>query len=142
MEGKPLDIEFFPGTKPTIVHTPIPVPHDRKKRVKEELDRDVAQGIIEPVPVGTTTTWCSRMVVAPKKDGSTRRTVDLQKLNDATVRETHYTSSPFNQLSLIPAHTRKTVLDAWNIHHRVGPIQILPDPSRIPRITRRIYPSV
>ena len=117
MEGKPLNIEFILGAKPTAVHTPIPVPHHRKKRVNEELDRDVAQGIIEPVRVGTPTTWCSRMVAAPKKDGSPRRTVDLQKLNDATMRETHHTSSPSNQVSMIPAPTRKTVLGAWNRYH-------------------------
>ena len=119
MEGKPLNITFVPGATPTAVHTPIPVPHHWKKRVKADLDRDVALGIIEAVPVGTPTTWCSRMVVAPKKDGSPRRTVDLQKLNDATMRETHHTPSPFNQVSMVPAHTRKTVLDAWNGYHSV-----------------------
>ena len=117
MKGKPLDIAFIPGTKPIAVHTPIPVPHHWKKKVKQDIDRDVALGIIEPVPVGTPTTWCSRMVVAPKKDGSPRRTVDLQKLNAATMRETHHTPSPFNQASLIPAHMRKTILDAWNGYH-------------------------
>lgn len=117
MEGKPMDITFIPGAKPSAVHTPIPVPHHWKKRVKEDLDRDVALDIVEPVPVGTPTTWCSRMVVAPKKDGSPRRTVDLQKLNTATLRETHHTPSPFNQASLVPAKTRKTVLDAWNGYH-------------------------
>ena len=117
MEGKPLKITFVPDATPTAVHTPIPVPHHWKKKVKEDLDRDVALGIIEAVPVGTPTAWCSRMVVAPKKDGTPRRTVDLQKLNDATMRETHHTASPFNQVSMIPAHTRKTVLDAWNGYH-------------------------
>ena len=119
MEGKPLNITFVPGATPTAVHTPIPVPHHWKKRVKADLYRDVALGIIEAVPVGTPTTSCSRMVVAPKKDGSPRRTVDLQKLNDATMRETHHTPSPFNQVSMVPAHTRKTVLDAWNGYHSV-----------------------
>ena len=38
-----------------------------------------------------TTVWCSRMLVAPKKDGSPKRTVDLQKLNAAVMRETQYT---------------------------------------------------
>ena len=57
------------------------------------------------------------MVVAPKKDGSPRRTVDLQKLNKATLRETHHTPSPFNQVSTVPPHTTKTVLDAWNSYH-------------------------
>lgn len=117
MEGKPLDIKFIPSVKLTAIHTPIPVPHYWKKKVKEELDRDVALGVIEPVPVVTPTTWCSRMVVAPKKDGSPKQMVDLQKLNDAIMRETHHTLSPFNQVSMIPAHTRKTVLDAWNGYH-------------------------
>lgn len=117
MVGRPLDITFTPGAKPSAIHTPIPVPHHWKKRVKDDLDRDVALGIIEPVPAGTPTIWCSRMVVAPKKDGSPRRTVDLQKLNAATMRETHHTPSPFNQVSVVPAQTKKTVLDAWNGYH-------------------------
>ena len=117
MTGRPLDIMFTQGAKPSAVHTPIPVPHHWKKRVKQDLDRDVALGIIEPVPTGTPTVWCSRMVVAPKKDGSPRRTVDLQKLNAATRRETDHTPSPFNQVSIVPARTKKTVLDAWNGYH-------------------------
>ena len=116
MTRRPLDITFTQGAKPSAVHTPIPVPHHWKKRVKQDLDRDVALGIIEPVPTGTPTVWCSRMVVAPKKDGSPRRTVDLQKLNTAKMRETHH-NPPFNQVSIVPARTKKTVLDAWNGYH-------------------------
>ena len=93
MAGKPLDIIFVPGAMVTAVHTPIPVPHCWKKRVKQDIDRDVALGIKEAVLVETPTTWCSRMVVAPKKDDSPRRTVDLQKLNAPTMRETHHTPS-------------------------------------------------
>ena len=97
MKGKYLDITLFPGTKQTAVHTSILVPHHWKKRVKQDINRDVALGIIEPVSVGTPTMWCSRIVVAPKKkDGSPRRMVDLQKLNAATQRETHHMLSPFN----------------------------------------------
>ena len=117
MTGRPLDITFARGAKPLAVHTPISVPHHWEKKVKEDLDRDVRLGIIEPVPAGTPTIWCSRMVVAPEKDGSPRRTVDLQKLNAATMRETHHTPSPFNQASIVPARTKKTVLDAWNGYH-------------------------
>ena len=40
-----------------------------------------------------------------------------KKLNAATRRETHHTPSPFNQASVIPANTRKTVLDSWNGYH-------------------------
>lgn len=81
-ERKTMDITFILGAKPSAVHTPIPVPHHRKKRVKEDLDRDVVAGITEPEHHRT---WCSRMVVAPKNDESPRCMVDLQKLNTATL---------------------------------------------------------
>ena len=57
------------------------------------------------------------MIIATKKDGSPRRTVDLQKVNQATLRETHHTPAPFNQVSIIPPYTKKTALDAWNGYH-------------------------
>ena len=79
--GKLMGITFRPDTTPSAVHSPIPIPHHWKKAMKEVLDRDVSLGIIEPVPQGTPTVWCSKMVVTPKKDGTPQRTVDLQKLN-------------------------------------------------------------
>ena len=89
MTSKPLNIHFRPDAEPKAFHCPIPVPHHWKKQVKADLDRDVRLDIIEPVPPGTPTVWCSKMVVVAKKDGSPRRTVDLQHLNAATYRETH-----------------------------------------------------
>lgn len=117
MTGEPVNVRFKKGCSPHAVHTPIPIPHHWKRQVKADIDRDVRLGIIEPVPQGTPTTWCSRMVVAAKKDGSPRRTVDLQQLNKATSRETHHTPTPFNLASTVPANTRKTVVDAWNGYH-------------------------
>ena len=117
MTGSPAGIKFKQGTEPYAIHTPIPVPHHWKEQVKADIDRDVRLGIIEAVPQGTPTEWCSRMVVTAKKDGSPRRTVDLQRLNNATMRETHHTPSPFNLVSTVPAQTRKSVLDAWNGYH-------------------------
>ena len=117
MIGEPIKLHFKEGTTPYAVHTPIPVPHHWKEKVKEDLERDIRLGIIEKVPQGTTTQWCARMVVAPKKNGNPRRTVDLQKLNNATFRETHHTLSPFDLVSTVPTHTWKTVLDAWNGNH-------------------------
>ena len=117
MDGRPLDIHFRPDAEPAAFHCPIPVPHHWKKQVKADLDRDVRLGIIEPVPQGSPTVWCARMVVVAKKDGTPRRTVDLQNLNAATYRETHHTPSPFNQASVVPPGQKKTVLDAWNGYH-------------------------
>ena len=117
MSGEPMNIHFKPECNPVAYHSPIPVPHHWKNKVNADLDRDVRLGIIEPVPPGTPTVWCSRMVIVPKKDGSPRRTVDLQNLNAATYRATHHTASPFNQVSQVPPNTYKTVLDAWNGYH-------------------------
>ena len=117
MSGPPVDIHFLPDVTPEAVHTPIPVPFHWKQQVKADLDQDVRLGIIEPVPQGTPTRWCSRMVVTAKKDGSPRRTVDLTNVNKATLRETHHTPTPFNLVADIPTGTKKTVLDAWNGYH-------------------------
>ena len=117
MSGPPVNIHFLPDATPQAVHTPIPVPHHWKKQVKADLDQDVRLGIIEPVPEGTPTRWCSRMVVTAKKDGNPCRTVDLTNVNKATLRETHHTPTPFNLVADIPTGTKKTVLDAWNGYH-------------------------
>lgn len=120
MTGEPVKVEFKDHHKPYAVHTPIPVPHHWKDRVKEDLDRDVRLGIIEKVPQGTPTEWCARMVVTAKKNGDPRRTVDLQQLNKATLRETHHTPTPFDLVSTVPSSTRKTVVDAWNGYHSLA----------------------
>ena len=83
------------------------------------LDKDVENGIIEPVPVGEPVIWCSPMVVTPKKDGRPRRTVDLQKLNAQCHRETHHCESPFKLACQIPTHKKKTVLDATDGYHAI-----------------------
>ena len=119
MHGPPLKIFIKDGVKPVAAHTPIPIPLHWQKQVKAGLDRDEAIGVIEKVPSGTPTTWCYRMVVVPKKDNSPRRTVNVMPLNQYSVRQTHHTMSPFHQASMVPANTRKTVLDAWNGYHSV-----------------------
>ena len=119
ISGEKMDIHFKPGAVPVAVHTPIPLAHHYADPVHDDMDGDSNMGIIEPVPANTPTRWCSRMVVTPKKDGTPRRTVDLQALNDATFRETHHTPSPFNQVSRVPPHKKKTLLDAWNGYHSV-----------------------
>eukprot|EP00794_Sanderia_malayensis_P020931 gene20931-22985_t len=120
MTGEPMKVEFKDDCKPYAVHTPIPVPHHWKERVKKDLDRDVHLGIIEKVPQCTSTEWCARMVVTAKKNGDPRRTVDLQQLNKATLRETHHTPTLFDLVSTIPTSTRKTVVDAWNGYHSLA----------------------
>lgn len=38
MIGRPLDITFVQGATSSVVHTPIPVPHHWKKKVKQDLN--------------------------------------------------------------------------------------------------------
>ena len=105
--------------KPVAFHTPVKVPLHWSDQVKKDLDRDVSLGIIEPVPINTPTTWCARMVVVAKHDGSPRRTVDFRALNSASQRQTHHTKSPFTLASEVPSNMKKSVLDVWNAYHAV-----------------------
>ena len=70
MEGDPIPIPTDPQAVPYAVHKPIPIPIHWREKVAEDLERDIALGIIEEVPLNTPTTWCARMVVVPKHDGS------------------------------------------------------------------------
>ena len=119
MKGEPLPIPTKNDMKPVAVHTPVAIPLHWEEKVYKDLMRDVALGVIEPVPINTPVTWCSRMVVVPKHSGEPRRTVDLQALNKASVRQTHHTRSPFMLASAVPPGKVKSVLDVWNSFHSV-----------------------
>ena len=69
---KPVHIHLKPDLKPYAVHIPIPVPFHWKEEVKANSDKDMKNGIIEPVPIGEAVSRCSLMVVTPKKDGRLR----------------------------------------------------------------------
>ena len=120
MTGPPLRLTIDPLATPTAHHNPIPVPLHWQEEVKAGLDRDVRLGVLEQVPIGTPVTWCHRMVVCPKKNGSLRRTIDFQALNRHATRETHHTQSPFHQARSVPLDKKKTIFDAWNGYHSVA----------------------
>ena len=105
--------------KPVAIHKAIPVPIHFQEAVKAGLDSDVRLGVIEPVPEGTPTTWCHRMVICSKKCGGCRRTVDFQALNHHAARETHHSPSPYQLAREVPGNTKKTTFDAWNGYHSI-----------------------
>lgn len=107
------------GAEPVATHSPIPIPHHWKRKVKGLLDQNCALGVIEPVPAGSPTTWCSRMLVTTKKSGEPRIVVDYQPLNAVSKRETHHTPTPWNLASSIPKGMKKSILDAWNGYHSI-----------------------
>lgn len=121
MKGSPpMRLHVNPETPPVAIHKSRPVPIHWQEEVKAGLDRDVRIGVLERVPMGEPVRWCAPMHVCPKKNGKPRRTVDLQALNRAAMRQTHTTESPFHQVSGIPANKLKTVLDCWNGYHSVS----------------------
>lgn len=69
METIPAHIHLKEEVIPLAHHVPIPVPYDWKEQVKVDLDSDVERGIIQPVPIETLVSWCSKMIVMPKKNG-------------------------------------------------------------------------
>ena len=119
MEGPPIQIHVDPNATPISLTKPAPVPLHWQDEVKNDLERDVAMGVLERVPLGEPTKWCFRMVVTRKDDGSPRRTVDLSPLNKHCEREVHGSKSPFSLARSVPDNSFKTVYDAWNGFHSV-----------------------
>ena len=119
MNCEPLQLHVNPNAKPVAVHKPALVPIHWQDKVYADLERDVRIGVLERVSPNTPTTWCSRMVVTSKSDGTPRRTVDLQPQNRQSVRQTHHVPSPFHLADRVPQGMKKTVTDAWNGYHSV-----------------------
>ncbi|XP_077359925.1 uncharacterized protein LOC144005545 [Festucalex cinctus] len=119
MDGPPIEIHVDPAATPKACHTAATIPLHWQQQVYDDLLRDEALGVIERVPYGDPVTWCHRMVVTRKHDGSPRRTVDLSPLNKFCQRETFATESPFRLARRIPKGTWKSVTDAWNGYHSV-----------------------
>ncbi|VDI05202.1 Hypothetical predicted protein [Mytilus galloprovincialis] len=119
MNCEPLQLHVDPNATPVAVHKPALVPIHWQDKVYADLERDVRIGVLEQVSQNTPTTWCSRMVVTSKADGTPRRTVDLQPQNRHSVRQTHHVPSPFHLADRVPQGMKKTVTDAWNGYHSV-----------------------
>ena len=76
-----------------VAHPPRPVPAALRKAVQDKLAELENEGIIEKIPVGEPSPWCSALHVVPKKDGSVRLTIDPKDLNKALEREFHPTTT-------------------------------------------------
>ena len=120
MKGsEPLKLHVDPEATPTAIKTPAQVPLAWHDAVRKGLERDVRLGVLERVPLNTPDTWCSRMHLTPKPDGSPRRVVDYGHLNKHAPRQTHHTQPPWSIAASIPANSVKTVLDCWHGYHSV-----------------------
>ena len=118
-DSPPMRLFMDKDAKPVAVHTPAPIPVHWASQVKAGLDRDIRLGVLERVPVNEPTSWCSRMIITPKHDGSPRRVIDYQPVNDHCPRQTHHTRSPWQVASSVPRNTVKSICDAWHGYHSV-----------------------
>lgn len=71
-----------PSVKP-VASPARPVPHHLKERVGKEIDKMIAQGVIEEHPPTQPAPWVSNAIIAPKSDGAIRMTLDARNVNKA-----------------------------------------------------------
>ena len=119
MTGPPISIHIDLATKPMAVHAPTLIHIHWNEEVKQQLDADVALGVIKKVEPKTPTTWCHCAIWVRKLDGNPRRVVNFQSLNRHCFCDTHHTVSPFQQAHEISRNTYCSVTDAWNGYHLV-----------------------
>ena len=108
--SEPYSIKLRPGIQPMSIYTARKIAHPLLTKVKTEIDRMLAEGVI--CPVDGPTDWCSGIVVVPKPNDTVRICVDLTALNKAVLREVHPLRSVDEDLARLSGSTVFTKLDA------------------------------
>ena len=91
--------------------------HRYKEKVKDEIDKMLAAGIIEPVEESE---WVSPMVVQEKKTkGEIRVCVDLRKLNDASLHDPFLTSFTDEFLDNMGGQEVYSFRDGFSGYHQI-----------------------
>ena len=115
--GEEYTVKLKDDAVPYSLFTPRNVPIPLRGKVKEELDRMEAAGVISKVDESTP--WCAGMVVVPKKSGAVRICVDLKSLNESVLREVHPIPKVDETLAQLTGASLFTKLDAnsgfWQI---------------------------
>ena len=103
MKGPPMKIVLEENAVPSRRFKPYSIPVSYQKSVKDELDAMESKGIIERTPLGEPISWCTSIIVVPKKGTMEPRiTVDLRNLNKYIKRPAHPTAIPKEVVSRIP----------------------------------------
>ena len=108
--GEPYQIKLKEGAVPHSIYTPRTVPIPLRDKVKEELRRMEAMGVISEIR--DPTPWCAGMVVVPKRSGAVRICVDLKPLNQSVLREVHPIPKVDETLAQLSGATVFSKLDA------------------------------
>ena len=93
------------------------VPESQREPLRKELQRMQDIGVIEKV--NGPTDWVSSIVIVGKPNGDVRICLDPKKLNDAIIRERHYTQKLEEELPQVSDAKVFRKLDArsryWNV---------------------------
>jgi hypothetical protein len=103
-------IMLKPGAQPFALTTARNVALPLRPKVKEELSRMEALGVITKVEEPTD--WCAGMVAVPKPSGDVRICVDLKPLNESVRREFHALPKVDDNLAQLAGATVFSKLDA------------------------------
>ena len=85
--GEEYTIRLKPNAVPYSLYTPRNIALPLREKVRDELNRMEAMGVITKVTEPTP--WCAGMVIVPKRSGDVRICVDLKPLNECVLRETY-----------------------------------------------------
>lgn len=111
-----MKITLKPNVKP-IKQSPYWLHPNYKEKVRQELNKMVDVGIIEPVEESD---WVSPMVVQEKKQkGEIRICVDLRKLNDACVHNLFPTPFTNEVLENVGGHEAYLFTDGFSGYHQI-----------------------
>ena len=80
-----VSMDIDTGNSWPINQRPYRIPLRKRQIVEEELDKMLAEDIIER----SSSSWASPITLVPKKDGTTRFCVDYRKLNAVTKKDAH-----------------------------------------------------
>jgi hypothetical protein len=82
LKNHQVKLHVDPSVKP-VASPARPVPYHLKERIRTEIDKMVAQDVIEEHPPTEPAPWVSNAVIAPKSDGAIRMTLDARNVNKA-----------------------------------------------------------
>ena len=102
---------------PPVVHPPRRVPFALRSRLKAQLQKMEAEGVIAPVEEPTP--WVNSLVVVKKPNGSLRVCIDPRDLNKAILRE-HYPMKTVEEVTgQLSSAKMSSVLDASQAYYQI-----------------------
>ena len=102
---------------PPVVHPPRRVPFALRSRLKAQLQKMEAEGVIAPVEEPTP--WVNSLVVVEKPNGSLRVCIDPRDLNKAILRE-HYPMKTVEEVAgQLSSAKMFSVLDASQAYYQI-----------------------